>query len=196
MVVSQLVLGASNNIDLMGFFVAPLFDRHSGVTCDEIMALTDERLRSRAILRQTGTVVKSRQDLFDQDGRMHERRQGHWKVRMPPFLPPAHLLLVDSAVAIYADLAWTESKDDSVYLVEARKEVDTLRRLFNAAWSADTDLLYRDPFGGLTDEEEQQIIIISTEQWQQLIDEMNTTSELVVFIQVNGRSLTPAASLD
>ncbi|MBI4763910.1 MAG: hypothetical protein HY787_04815 [Deltaproteobacteria bacterium] len=122
MVASQLILGASNTVDLMGFFVAPLFDRHSGITCDEIMALTDARLRSRAILRQTGTVVRSREDLFDRDGSTHERRQGHWKVRMPPFVPPAHLLLVDSAVVIYADLAWTEKKDDTVYLVEAHSE--------------------------------------------------------------------------
>ena len=172
MVASQLILGASNTVDLMGFFVAPLFDRHSGTTCDEIMALTDARLRARAILRQTGTVVKSREDLFDRDGRMHERREGHWKVRMPPFVPPAHLLIVDSSVAIYADLAWTDKKDDAVYWVEAHKEVDTLQRLFNSAWSANTDLLYQDPFGGLTEEEEQHIITVSVEQWQQLIDEL------------------------
>lgn len=172
MLVSQLILGASEAIDLMGFFRAPLFHRNRGVTVDDVMALADQGIPARAVLRQLGGVMKGRRELIDQDGRMVERREGHWTVRMPPFVPPAHLLLVDGSAAIYADLAWVEKESDFVYLIEAPNEVGVLRSVFDAAWTANTDLLYRDHFGGLSDAEERRIISVSSEQWQHIIHEL------------------------
>jgi len=119
-----------------------------------------------------GGIIKSRADLFDRDGRMDERRNGHWVVRIPPFVPPANLLLVDQDTAIYADLAYSERKDDAVYLVDTPKDISILQSVFESAWSADTDLLYRDHLGDLTQEEEQRVITLGAAQWQRIIDEL------------------------
>ena len=103
---------------------------------------------------------------------MEERRERNWRVRIPPFVPPAHLLLVDQETAIYADLAWSAAKNDSVFLVEDPHEIEALLGVFEAAWSAQTGLLYRDPFGGVTAAEEKRIITVCAQQWQRLIDDL------------------------
>ncbi|RJP32007.1 MAG: hypothetical protein C4527_07060 [Candidatus Omnitrophota bacterium] len=97
MVVAQLVLGASESVELMGFKDDPLFSWHSGDTSEEIMALTDERLSARAVLRRIEKVIITYKDLIDPNGRMEEHWNRHWRVRIPPFLPPTHLLLVDNS---------------------------------------------------------------------------------------------------
>ena len=139
------------------------------MTADDVIALADRRLQARAVLRRIQRVVTAR-DL--EDASTKELHQDSWHIRIPRFVPSTHLLLVDRRTAIYADLVIALPSDEPVYLVEDPSQIRTLYQLFEAGWSAHTDLIYRDRFGGVTQAERRQIITVSSTQWSQLITEL------------------------
>lgn len=170
--IAQLVLGAGSSIDVMGFTGFPLFHYRDGVEFDDLTALADTRLRLRAVLKRSERVISSRRELLETTGRVEESRKGAWRIRIPPFLPPAHVLIVDGEVAIFMDIAGAMEEPESVYLAENPSELEEMSRLFESAWSGTPSLIYLDNLQLLDSSAVRTVVALCEEHWQDLITDL------------------------
>lgn len=165
----QLILGASTSINLIAFHSFPLFHGVNRFDHEAIMALTDKRLRLRAIIPRAERLVDNQTALHSIEGRMEVIQDGTRTIKIPTFIPPVNLLIVDNQEAIFADFNTQKKIEDPVYHITNHKDVLELQALFGSLWSGEPALIYKDIFYKRTIKDVQNILVDSATYWDKMI---------------------------
>jgi hypothetical protein len=175
----ELVIGASASIDLIAFYSFPLFHSVNRFDQESIMALTDERLRFRAIVPRADRLVINQSVAHKMEGRMEVIQDGARTIKIPTFMPTVNMLLVDNREALFADFNTQRKTEDPVYHITNQKNITKLQHLFGSLWSGEPALIYKDIFYNHTRQDVQNIIVSSESYWNDLIRHFaNNPSEL------------------
>lgn len=176
-VASQLILGASEYIDLLTYTGFEYRIPWTGFTSFDPFALADSRLRLRCILSNPKKIQIAHQTDFRRPTVELLRRSG-WEVRMIDLLPMMTCLIVDGTHALTASHSGPK-KESPIVLLEGNRTILTLQNHFNALWSGNYDFAYDQPINYEIEKPESKILLVSENSWDYIINKINSDPHLL-----------------
>ena len=180
---TELVLGASESIDLLAITAAGFVDSYPS---EDMAILADQRLRLRAILTEpsswAGDSLRSSSHIYK---KMYEdlvTRLGDWgwEIRIVNRRPTSNCLIIDGQVAVVADLTVGTGQGIHRYCrIERSYVVSQLRRHFETLWaeSKNVELLYEDLLLSSIPHIAGALVTASEERWTDLISYFSSHPE-------------------
>jgi hypothetical protein len=177
-VLAQLILGASESVDVLGNLS---FDTVAGFHIEDLVALSDRRLRGRLLLRDAMPRTELR---FHARDFLRSVSQTGWEVRTLQYSPTVNCVIVDGEQAVMSPVSAGNNPTTPLFVVDGAERLVPLRAHFERLWShidsvGEFVVLHESLLLPTIPAYESQLAVVSNQTWAEVIADLATNPDLL-----------------